>query len=70
MNQRRLLKLSPVPRNIYFHMIFDIKIGENYKCKARIVTGGHKTKASKFNYIQFGGISMFSAYMFTDCGTQ
>ena len=25
------------------HMIFDIKLGENFRCKARMVAGGHKT---------------------------
>ena len=25
------------------HMIFDVKLGENFCCKARLVTGGHMT---------------------------
>ncbi len=27
------------------HMIFDVKLGENYRRKARLVAGGHKTGA-------------------------
>ena len=37
---------------IYLHMIFDIKLGENFRRKARLVAGGQKTKApSSIRYI-------------------
>ena len=26
------------------HMIFDVKFGENFRCKARLVAGGHMTE--------------------------
>ena len=26
------------------HIIWDIKLGENFRCKARLVAGGHKTE--------------------------
>ena len=50
-------------------MIFDIKLGKNFRRKARLVTGGHKKKVTEFNYIQFGGITRFILYMFTDNST-
>ena len=37
-----------IPRgytHIDCHMIFDVKLGENYRRKARFVAGGHKTGA-------------------------
>ena len=32
-------------QKINCHMIFDIKMGENFRCKARLVAGGHTTTA-------------------------
>ena len=32
-------------KRIDCHMIFDVKLGENYRRKARLVAGGHKTEA-------------------------
>ena len=32
-------------KKIDCHMIFDVKLGENYRRKARLVAGGHKTEA-------------------------
>ena len=32
-------------QEIYLHMIFDIKLGENFRRKTRLVAGGHNTKA-------------------------
>ena len=31
-------------QEIGLHMIFDIKLGKNFQCKARMVAGGHTTK--------------------------
>ena len=43
------LKTSPKNlvgyEDIYIHMIFDIKLGENLRRKDRLSTGPHKTKA-------------------------
>ena len=36
--------LPPGYQHIKFHMIFDIKLGKNFRIKARLVGGGHKTK--------------------------
>ena len=33
-----------VYQKIKCHMIFDVKMGENFRCKARFVTGGHTTE--------------------------
>ena len=33
-------------QQIDLHMIFDIKLGENFRRKYRLVAGGHNTKAS------------------------
>ena len=39
-------------QEIRLHMIFDIKLGKNFQCKARMVTGGHTTKTpSPVTYI-------------------
>ena len=32
-------------QEIYLHIIFDIKLGENFRIKYRLVSGGHKEKA-------------------------
>ena len=32
-------------QQIKFHIIFDIKLGENFRIKARLVGGGHTTTA-------------------------
>ena len=32
-------------QHIKYHMIFDVKLGENFRRKARMVGGGHKTPA-------------------------
>ena len=32
-------------QQIKFHMIFDVKMGENFRQKARLVGGGHMTEA-------------------------
>ena len=32
-------------QDIDLHMVFDIKLGGNYRHKSRLVTGGHKTKS-------------------------
>ena len=37
--------LPPGYRQIKFHMIFDIKLGKNFRRKARLVEGGHTTTA-------------------------
>ena len=31
-------------QDIGLHMIFDIKLGESFRCKSRIVSGGYTTK--------------------------
>ena len=33
--------LPPGFQYIKCHMIFDVKMGENFRCKARMVAGGH-----------------------------
>ena len=38
------ITFPPGYQNITCHMIFDVKMGENFKRKARFVTIGHKTK--------------------------
>ena len=37
--------LPPGYQQIKCHMIFDIKLGENFRRNARLVVGGHTTKA-------------------------
>ena len=37
--------ILPGFQEVKCHMIFDIKIGENFRRKARMVAGGHKTEA-------------------------
>ena len=37
--------IPPGYTHIDCHMIFDVKLGENYRRKARLVAGGHKTGA-------------------------
>ena len=37
--------LPPGYQQIKCHMIFDIKMGENFRRKARMVAGGHTTEA-------------------------
>ena len=42
-------------QEIGLHMIFDIKIGENFQRKARMVAGGHTTMTpSSVTYRQYG----------------
>ena len=36
--------LPPGYQQIHCHMIFDVKMGENFRRKARMVAGGHRTK--------------------------
>jgi hypothetical protein len=36
--------LPPGYQKITCHMIFDVKMGENFRRKARFVADGHKTK--------------------------
>ena len=36
--------LTPGYQQIKCHMIFDVKTGENFRCKARFVAGGHTTE--------------------------
>ena len=38
--------LPPGYEQIKFHMIFDIKLGKNFRRKARLAGGGHKTTAN------------------------
>lgn len=38
-------KLPPGHKHIRCHMIFDVKLGENFRRKARLVAGGHMTGA-------------------------
>ena len=39
-----LTEMLPGYSQIYLHMIFDIKLGENFRKKARLVAGGHLTE--------------------------
>ena len=34
-------------QEIGLHMIFDIKVGEKFRCKARMVAGGHTMKTPR-----------------------
>ena len=39
-------QVENIPKDYQFmrcHMIFDVKFGENFRCKARLVAGGHMT---------------------------
>ena len=36
--------IPPGYQQVKCHMIFDVKMGENFRCKARFVTGGHTTE--------------------------
>ena len=36
-------------QGISLHMIFDIKLGENFRHKSRLVSGGHKKKSLSSN---------------------
>ena len=36
--------IPPGNQQIKCHMIFDVKMGENFRCKARFVAGGHTTE--------------------------
>ena len=38
--------LPPGYQHIKYHMMFDIKLGENFRRKAQLVGGGHTTTAS------------------------
>ena len=37
-------QLPPVYQEVGCHMIFDIKMGESFRRKARMVSGGHTTE--------------------------
>ena len=44
--------LPPGHQKIKCHMIFDIKLGENFRRKARLVVGGHtKTASSSIKFL-------------------
>ena len=40
-------------------MIFDIKLGDNFQHKARMVAGDHTTKTPILGHLQFRGIEKF-----------
>jgi hypothetical protein len=42
--EKDVSRLPPGYQKITCHMIFDVKIGENFRRKARFVADGHKTK--------------------------
>ena len=42
--EKYISELPPVYKNITYHTIFDVKMGKNYRRKARFVADGHKTK--------------------------
>ena len=42
--EKDISELPPGYQNITGHMIFDVKMGENFRRKARFVADGHKTK--------------------------
>ena len=57
-------------QEIDLHIIFYTKLGKNFRLKSRLFAGRTQYKGPDFNYIQFVGITIFSAYMYTDCVTQ
>ena len=42
--EKYISELPPVYQNITCHMIFDVKMGKNFRRKARFDADGHKTK--------------------------
>jgi hypothetical protein len=44
-SEKPISELPPGYQKITGHMIFDVKMGENFRQKARFVADGHKTKA-------------------------
>jgi hypothetical protein len=42
--EKEISEIPPGYQKITCHMIFDVKMGENFRCKARFVADGHKTQ--------------------------
>ena len=42
--EKEILELSPGYQKITCHMIFDVKMGKNFRARARFVADGHNTK--------------------------
>ncbi len=42
--EKPISELPPGHQKIAGHVMFDVKMGENFRCKARFVADGHKTK--------------------------
>ena len=42
--EKDISELPPGYKNITCHMIFDVKVGKNFKRKAQFFVDGHKTK--------------------------
>ena len=43
--EKAVEKIPPGYQEVKCHMIFDVKLGENFRRKARMVAGGHTTTA-------------------------
>ena len=60
-----------IPKDYQFmrcHMIFDVKFGENFRCKARLVAGGHMTNTP--NTLTYSSVVSCDSVRTNNCGTQ
>ena len=57
-------------QDIELHLIFDIKMAENFRRKARLVTGGPPYEITCCNYLQFCCFKRFCTNLLTYCCPQ
>ena len=62
--------IPPGYQEICCHMIFDIKMGENFRRKARMIADGHWTETPAALTLLFRGFKGFCADRVNDCSAQ